>query len=141
MKKNAIKSEGQLSLLDVGFDDGVLSGHEEESSKSVLAEKESERLIKCNCKKERDSFGKRVAILVDGSNFVYRAFYALPQLTDPDGNPVGAVYGFCSMLISLFDKHKSDLFCVALDAGRDTFRKDIYFEYKSNREETPADLK
>ena len=84
---------------------------------------------------------KKIAILVDGSSFIYRAFYALPQLTDPDGNPVGAVYGFCSMLISLFGKHKSDLFCVALDAGRDTFRRDIYSEYKSNREETPADLK
>ncbi|MBO4405700.1 MAG: DNA polymerase I [Alphaproteobacteria bacterium] len=89
----------------------------------------------------KNSDEKKLAILVDGSNFIYRAFYALPQLTSPDGNPVGAVYGFCSMLISLLGKHKSDLFCVALDAGRDTFRKEIYPEYKNNREETPADLK
>ncbi len=89
----------------------------------------------------QNSDEKKLAILVDGSNFIYRAFYALPQLTAPDGNPVGAVYGFCSMLISLLGKHKSDLFCVALDAGRDTFRKEIYPEYKNNREETPADLK
>ncbi len=89
----------------------------------------------------KNSNEKKLAILVDGSNFIYRAFYALPQLTSPDGNPVGAVYGFCSMLISLLGKHKSDLFCVALDAGRNTFRKEIYPEYKNNREETPADLK
>lgn len=152
MKKGVIKSKNQLSLLDVNFGDSALSDSESsaskgkfEKSKSVLVEEKSKNLVECDSKREvenkEDSSEKKVAILVDGSNFVYRAFYALPQLTDPNGNPVGAVYGFCSMLISLFDKHKSDLFCVALDAGRDTFRKDIYSEYKSNREETPADLK
>lgn len=88
-----------------------------------------------------DSEPKKLALLVDGSNFVYRAFYALPQLTNPNNQPVGAVYGFCSMLLSLFSKHQSDLFCVALDAGRDTFRRDLYPKYKSNRDETPENLK
>lgn len=152
MKKGVIRSENQLSLLDINLEDNVLSnsGSTESKEKSkrsefVLVEEKSENPVQCSSKKEitnkEDPSEKKVAILVDGSNFVYRAFYALPQLTDPSGNPVGAVYGFCSMLISLFDKHKSDLFCVALDAGRDTFRRDIYSEYKTNREETPADLK
>lgn len=161
LKKSVIKSENQLSLLDLSLGDNVLSDHENKNSELKQEQKskklkkvfvEENNLIKeSSCKKfpvvsiesknQIDSSEKKLAILVDGSSFVYRAFYALPQLTDPDGNPVGAVYGFCSMLIALFDKHKSDLFCVALDAGRDTFRKDIYPEYKSNREETPAELK
>ncbi|MDR0678261.1 MAG: hypothetical protein LBF44_01840, partial [Holosporaceae bacterium] len=83
----------------------------------------------------------KLAILVDGSGFIYRAYYALPQLTNDRGESIGAVYGFCSMLISLLKKHQSDLFCVVLDSGRDTFRSEIYAEYKSNRSETPEDLK
>ena len=162
MKKNVIKSEDQLSLLDCDFSGGVASNSraqktssdsEKISLKKGPAEKEkfSKKVPingiaapdsgekKSNC--EENFERKKLAILVDGSNFIYRAFYALPQLTSPEGNPVGAVYGFCSMLISLLGKHKSDLFCVALDAGRDTFRKEIYPEYKNNRDETPADLK
>ncbi|MCR4624296.1 MAG: DNA polymerase I [Alphaproteobacteria bacterium] len=162
MKKNVIKSEDQLSLLDCDFSDDVTSNFQSKKSSSDLEkislEKESANekfeseggLVdktakpdfvetKSNCGENSEK--KRLAILVDGSNFIYRAFYALPQLTAPDGNPVGAVYGFCSMLISLLGKHESDLFCVALDAGRDTFRREIYPEYKNNRDETPADLK
>lgn len=162
MKKNVIKSEDQLSLLDCDFGGDVASNFRSKKIssdfKKISLKKESaeEELksegvsvdrtvatdpveIKSNC--EENSEKKKLAILVDGSNFIYRAFYALPQLTTPDGNPVGAVYGFCSMLISLLGKHESDLFCVALDAGRDTFRKKIYPEYKNNRDETPADLK
>ncbi|MDR3187424.1 MAG: hypothetical protein LBT63_03295 [Holosporaceae bacterium] len=83
----------------------------------------------------------KLAALVDGSGFMYRAYYGLPPLTNSRGQPVGAVYGFCSMLIPLLDRHRSDLFCVAMDSGRQTFRSEIYAEYKANRSETPADLK
>jgi DNA polymerase-1 len=83
----------------------------------------------------------KLAALVDGSGFMYRAYYGLPQLMNSCGEPVGAVYGFCSMLISLLGRHKSDLFCVAMDSGRQTFRSEIYAEYKANRGETPSDLK
>ncbi|MBE6447540.1 MAG: DNA polymerase I [Alphaproteobacteria bacterium] len=84
---------------------------------------------------------KKVAVLIDGTGFVYRAFFALPPLTNAKGKPVGAIYGFFSMLLSLLDKHQADLLCVAFDAGRDTFRKKLYFEYKNNRDETPTELK
>jgi DNA polymerase-1 len=60
---------------------------------------------------------KKLAVLVDGSSFIYRAFFALPQLTTKNGKAVGAIYGFCSMLISLLEAHKSDFFCVVLDSG------------------------
>ncbi|MDR0677666.1 MAG: DNA polymerase I [Holosporaceae bacterium] len=83
----------------------------------------------------------KLAVLVDGSGFIYRAYYALPPLINRDGRSVGALYGFCRMLISLLEKHRSDLFCVVLDSGRDTFRMQIYPEYKANRSETPEELK
>ena len=149
MKRSVIKSKNQLSLLDESFSDNVLLSSDKEKGTHKKQSENSfpeEEIDVCSDLERRsestdESSKKKLVILVDGSSFIYRAFYALPQLTDPNGNPVGAVYGFCSMLISLFDKHKSDLFCVALDAGRNTFRRDIYPEYKSNREETPVDLK
>ena len=84
---------------------------------------------------------KKLAVLVDGSSFVYRAFYALPQLTRADEKPVGAIYGFSSMLLGLLEKHESDLFCVMLDSGRKTFRKEMYPEYKANRSEMTEELR
>ncbi|MDR2645922.1 MAG: hypothetical protein LBC04_01960 [Holosporaceae bacterium] len=91
---------------------------------------------------------KTSAILVDGSGFIYRAYYASPPLINKDGHPVGAVFGFCSMLISLLKRHKilaeafiANPFCVVLDSGRDTFRSQIYAEYKSNRQAIPEELK
>ncbi|GHU10839.1 hypothetical protein FACS189449_01100 [Alphaproteobacteria bacterium] len=84
---------------------------------------------------------KKLAVLVDGSSFIYRAFFALPQLTTRDGRAIGAVHGFCSMLISLLEKHRSDFFCVALDSGRTTFRSEIFPEYKANRSAVPDELK
>jgi DNA polymerase-1 len=88
------------------------------------------------------------AVLVDGSGFIYRAYYASPSLINKDGRSVGAVFGFCAMLISLLKKHQilnkahvANPFCVILDSGRDTFRSQIYAEYKSHRRETPEELK
>jgi DNA polymerase-1 len=78
---------------------------------------------------------------VDGSSFIYRAFFALPQLTTKDGKAVGAIYGFCSTLISLLETHRSDFFCVVLDSGRATFRSELFPEYKANRAATPEELK
>ena len=84
---------------------------------------------------------RKLAVLVDGSGFIYRAFYGMPPFTAPDGTPVGAVYGFCTMLLNLLEQHRSDLFCVILDSGRKTFRTEIYKDYKANRGETPQELK
>ncbi len=121
MKNSVIDLENKCKQLSL--DNGIFSENKQKDSQSI---------------KNKE---KKLAILVDGSSFIYRAFYALPQLTNKKNEPVGAVYGFCSMILSILDKQQSDLFCVALDAGRNTFRKKIYNEYKNNREETPADLK
>lgn len=83
--------------------------------------------------------------LVDGSGYIFRAYHALPPLTrKSDGLPIGAVSGFCNMLASLRDKAEHDEavshMAVIFDAGRETFRSEIYPEYKANRSETPEDL-
>ncbi|MDR1475671.1 MAG: DNA polymerase I [Holosporales bacterium] len=80
-------------------------------------------------------------VLIDGSGFIYRAFYALPALTSKhDKTPVGAVYGFCNMVLSIVDAHEHDYIAVVFDAGKKTFRHDIYPQYKSNRAAVPEDL-
>lgn len=81
------------------------------------------------------------AVLVDGSSFIYRSYFASPKLTMPDGQPVGAIYGFCAMLLHLLQNHMADVFTLVLDSGRDTFRAKMYELYKANRAPTPDDLK
>ena len=78
--------------------------------------------------------------LVDGSSFIFRAFYALPPLTRPDGTPVGAVLGFTNMLTRLLNEMHAHKIAVVFDTSRKTFRNDIYPEYKANRGETPEEL-
>ena len=86
--------------------------------------------------------------LIDGSGYIFRAYYALPPLTrKSDGLPTGAVSGFCSMLYKLLEdaksadnKDKPTHFAVVFDAARKNFRNDIYVDYKANRGEAPEDL-
>jgi DNA polymerase-1 len=79
--------------------------------------------------------------LVDGSGYIFRAYYAVPQnLTNPQGVPVGAVLGFCNMMVKLLKDLRAPYVAVIFDAARKNFRYDIYPEYKANRSETPADL-
>ncbi|MDA8828676.1 DNA polymerase I [Candidatus Pelagibacter bacterium] len=93
--------------------------------------------------KKKDHF-----YLIDGSGYIFRAYYALPPLTrKSDGLPVGAVSGFCSMLFKLLEDSKSNEnlqkpthFAVIFDAARKTFRNEIYSDYKANRSEAPDDL-
>jgi len=82
----------------------------------------------------------RKLTLIDGSGFIFRAFHALPPLRRPDGVPVGAVYGFCSMLFKTLLENKTEALVVVFDAGRKTFRQDIYPEYKAHRPDPPEDL-
>ena len=86
--------------------------------------------------------------LVDGSGYIFRAYYALPPLSrKSDGLPTGAVSGFCSMLFKLLEdarsddsKHKPTHFAVIFDSARKNFRNEIYSDYKANRAEAPDDL-
>ena len=78
--------------------------------------------------------------LIDGSGFIFRAYYALPPLTSKNGTPIGAVLGFCNMLLKLLEEKKSDKVIVIFDTAKKTFRNDIFKEYKANRGEPPEDL-
>ena len=86
--------------------------------------------------------------LIDGSGYIFRAYYALPPLSrKSDGLPTGAVSGFCSMLFKLLEDSRSDdsihkptHFAVIFDSARKNFRNDIYKDYKANRSEAPEDL-
>ncbi len=78
--------------------------------------------------------------LVDGSGFIFRAFHALPPMTRPDGAPINAVYGFTNMLLKLLDTVEADHLVVVFDAGRKTFRNEIYAEYKAHRPPPPDEL-
>ena len=71
--------------------------------------------------------------LVDGSGFIFRAYHALPPLTRRDGTPVGAVMGFCSMLMKLLSDHPKAKVAVVFDTSRQTFRSEIFPAYKANR--------
>jgi len=86
--------------------------------------------------------------LIDGSGYIFRAYYALPPLSrKSDGLPTGAVHGFCTMLYKLLEdvrsddsKNKPTHFAVIFDSARKNFRNEIYEDYKANRTEAPEDL-
>ena len=91
---------------------------------------------------------KKHLFLIDGSGYIFRAYYALPPLTrKSDGLPVGAVSGFCNMLYSFLERAKAgnsiDIpthLAVIFDSARKNFRNDIYKDYKGNRSDAPEDL-
>lgn len=87
------------------------------------------------------SLQNKKVVLIDGSGYIYRAYYALPAMTRPDGTPVNAVYGFCAMMMKLVKDTPADYIAVVFDAARKTFRMDIFPQYKATRRETPDDLK
>jgi DNA polymerase-1 len=80
-------------------------------------------------------------VLVDGSGFIFRAFHALPDMTRPDGTHVNAVFGFCNMIARLLKDHTGTHLAVIFDAGRTTFRNELYGEYKAHRPEPPEELR
>ncbi|MXP26970.1 DNA polymerase I [Altererythrobacter indicus] len=87
---------------------------------------------------------KQHLYLVDGSAYIFRAYHRLPPLTNPEGTPVGAVYGYTTMLWKLAEElHKANgptHLAVILDKASKSFRNDIYPEYKANRPPPPEDL-
>ncbi|MFD0712316.1 DNA polymerase I [Paenibacillus sp. GCM10027626] len=79
-------------------------------------------------------------ILIDGNSIIYRAFFAMPQLTNSAGLHTNAVFGFTTMLLKLLEEEKPTHILVAFDAGKTTFRHEGYEEYKGGREKTPPEL-
>ncbi|WP_433943851.1 DNA polymerase I [Paenibacillus sp. SN-8-1] len=79
-------------------------------------------------------------ILIDGNSIIYRAFFAMPPLTNSSGMHTNAVYGFTNMLMRLIQEEQPTHIMVAFDAGKETFRHEGYQEYKGGREKTPPEL-
>lgn len=82
----------------------------------------------------------KTVCLVDGSGYIFRAFYGLPPLTAPDGTPVNAVYGFTNMFLRLTKALRCDYSLVLFDAKRQNFRNEIFPDYKGTRKDIPEDL-
>lgn len=78
--------------------------------------------------------------LIDGSSYIFRAFFALPPMSNSNKLPTHAIFGFTTIIQKFLKEYQPDMLAVVLDAGRETFRNEIYHEYKSNRPEAPPDL-
>ena len=79
-------------------------------------------------------------IIIDGNSLINRAYYALPPLRDSQGRNCNAVYGFVNILTKLIMEETPKYLCVTFDAGRKTFRNEMYAEYKATRKGMPEDL-
>ena len=79
-------------------------------------------------------------LIIDGNSIANRAFYALPFLSNHEGKPSGAVFGFANILIKIINELNPTHIAVAFDHSRQTFRREIYKDYKAQRKETPKEL-
>lgn len=80
-------------------------------------------------------------VLVDGSSYLFRAFHAMPPLTNRDGHPTGAIYGVTNMIGKLLETYQPEQIAVVFDAKGKTFRNDLYPEYKAHRPPMPDELR
>ena len=79
-------------------------------------------------------------LIIDGNSIANRAFYALPFLSNHEGQPSGAVFGFANILIKIITELNPSHVAVAFDHSRQTFRRELYKDYKAQRKETPKEL-
>ena len=84
---------------------------------------------------------QKTLCLVDGSSFLFRAYHAVPPLTNSKGEPTNAIYGVSNMLRKLLSEYKTDYVTVIFDAAGKTFRNELYDQYKANRPAMPDDLR
>lgn len=78
--------------------------------------------------------------LIDGSGYIFRAFFAIQRLSTKDGFPTNALFGFLRMILKTIAQANSSKVAIIFDAGKKTFRNELYSEYKANREECPPEL-
>jgi DNA polymerase-1 len=83
----------------------------------------------------------KLLVLIDGSSYLYRAFHAMPPLTNANGQATGAVYGVINMLRTLIDEYRPDYIAVVFDAKGKTFRDEMFDQYKANRPPMPDELR
>ena len=91
--------------------------------------------------REKDLILKKTLLLIDGSNFIFRAYHALPPLSTSTGTPTNAIRGFLSMLRVLMKDVPTDYVACVVDPKGKTFRSEIYPDYKANRPPMPESLR
>ena len=79
--------------------------------------------------------------LIDGSSYIYRAFFAIPHLSNSKGFPTNATYGFTNMILKVIREQKPEYLAIAFDAPGPTFRHEVFGEYKANRPSMPENLR
>lgn len=89
---------------------------------------------------ESGSDAPKHVYLIDGSGFIFRAFFALPPMNRADGTPTNAVFGFAQMVLKLIEETDADHVAVIFDAARENFRNEIYPDYKGHRPDAPEEL-
>ena len=82
----------------------------------------------------------KTLLLIDNHALIYRFFHALPPLTNPKGEPSGAIYGLSSVLLKIIKEQRPDYIAAAFDLPGKTFRNDLYDQYKIHRPTMPSDL-
>ena len=83
----------------------------------------------------------RLVIVIDSFSLIYQVYHAMPDMSGPNGQPVGATHGFIRDVLDLLEKKKPDFLFCAFDTSEPTFRHDLYDQYKVNRSEMPEDLR
>jgi DNA polymerase-1 len=83
----------------------------------------------------------KLVVVIDSMGVLYQVFHAMPEMSSPSGQPVGAVHGFLRDILDLLDKLQPDFLACAFDKGSITFRNEIYPEYKAHRDPMPDDLR
>ncbi|MDH4267678.1 MAG: DNA polymerase I, partial [Deltaproteobacteria bacterium] len=79
--------------------------------------------------------------LIDGSSYIYRAFFAIPHLSNSKGFPTNAIYGFTNMLLKILREQEPEYMAIAFDAPGPTFRHEVFGDYKANRPAMPENLR
>src|SRR6187200_1959965 len=120
----------------------VLTGFDDESDSPAVPPAAPINSPAKSCDSERESSdltGKTVYV-VDSHSLIYQVFHALPEMSGPSGQPVGAVQGFVRDLLDLIEVRKADYLICAFDHSERTFRHELYADYKIHRDEMPLDL-
>ena len=122
------------------FDDS--EGEGTSSQRSADRDQAAEDVISLNPEPQtpNPSLAGRTVYLVDAHSLIYQVFHALPDMSGPSGQPVGAVHGFVRDVLDLIEVRGADYLVCAFDHPAPTFRHELYDQYKVHREEMPADL-
>ena len=83
---------------------------------------------------------RKLLYLIDGSGYIFRAYYGIRALSSPSGEPTNAVYGFASMIQKVLDEEQPEYIAIMFDTARKSFRTELYEDYKANRPPPPEDL-